>query len=265
MVLKDFRDFVLFECLASLIAAHALLSTSGTPMRDEVIFYLVLLLMNFMSLILIRQHYQEQGQLLDYNENLTDKALSYILLGTTGVFFFSVIISRPWTSSVIHVPTFAVTLSTFNLESFCFALLYNFGLIANAEETTKLVGHNTIYMYLQSQWHAKWAEREKWAKGIAATVPVLFWASLHAYIAYIGPILWQLVLAAFVAGLIMFYVIWKTMSLLAAIAVHGLYNVIVLTAYGMGLLTVALIPLLCYSAFNLLMIVAVKRGSKNWM
>ena len=226
-----FTDLALFEALVSLIVAHAALSTEGTADFDVVIFYVIVLVMNLVALILIYVFTGDEGQLVDYHENLTPSAFVYILAGIAGVFFTALIIVSQFKASSIFVPTFTAISVTSGATSLMWSVVYNFGLVANAEETTKLVGINAIYMYLTDNF--EWIGKDA-ITGISVVVPVGFWALLHAYVAYVGPYCWPLVLSAFIAGLIMFVVMYKTKSLLAAICVHGTYNVIVDYGAQMG-------------------------------
>jgi hypothetical protein len=256
---KDVAAFILFEALTAYITAHAWLqaaASGNSAMQTQVIFYTILLSLNWIALILIFMHYKDTRNLVNYVENLSGKDGITILLAIIGVFVFAAIISRPWTTTAIYVPTFAqidLDFVHFDFTIFIMTVLTNFALVANSEETTKLIGHNALYLYLSSRY-PEYDKYDKWASVLA---PVTFWSTLHAYVAYVGPLVWQLVLAAWVAGLIIFAVLWKTQSLLAAVTVHGTYNVIVITATGMGWLMLtpgALTFYIGYAVFNLALV-----------
>jgi hypothetical protein len=265
---RDVAAFILFESLAGYITAHTWLvaaSSGDAVAQTQVIFYTILLALNWISLILIYVMYKGTRNLVNYMENLTHSAFLYILVAIVGVFIFAAVISRPWKTTAIYVPSFAqinLSFTNFDFGVFIMAILTNFALVANSEETTKLIGHNALYLYLMS----KYPESPKMATGLSVLAPITFWSLLHAYIAYTGPLIWQLVLAAWVAGMIIFAVLWKTQSLLAAITVHGSYNVIVVTATGMGWLMLsppALIFWVAYAMFNLtLMVMALRRRTR---
>jgi len=227
-----FTELALFEALVAFIVAHAALSTQGTGQYSVVIFYVIILVMNLVALILIYMYHGEQGQLVDYNENMTPTSFVWILGGLIAVFFVAVVITSQFRTTSIFVPNFTINgITAIGATSLMWSVLYNVGLVANAEETTKLVGINSVFMYLNNnfEWMGETA-----IKAVAVGVPVGFWAVLHAYVAYVGPLLWPLVASAFAAGLILFVVLYKTKSLLAAILVHGCYNVLVLTGASMG-------------------------------
>jgi len=234
-------------------------------MQTQVIFYTILLSLNWIALILIFVHYQDTRNLVNYVENLSGKDGITILLAIIGVFVFAAVISRPWTTTAIYVPTFAqmnLDFVHFDVTLFIMTVLTNFALVANSEETTKLVGHNALYIYLASRY----PENDKYNKWVSVLAPISFWSVLHAYVAYLGPLIWQLVLAAWVAGIIIFAILWKTQSLLAAITVHGTYNVIVVTATGMGWLMLtpgALTFYIGYAVFNLALIIYNVTRQKN--
>jgi len=260
---EGIRDFILFECLTAPVMAHAMLAGMGTAAQTQVLFYAVLLIMNLICLLIIFVNYKEQFQLVDYNESLNRDNFLYVLGGVVGVLVASTLLSRPYgVNSALYVPLFAEALPLFaNLPQIATQILYNFALVANSEETTKLVGHNALYMALVSHF----PESEKYAKYVSVVVPVGFWSCLHAYVAYVGPMMWQLVAAAFFSGLIIFAVMWKTRSLLAAITVHGLYNVIVMTASTLGLLKAPVayvypLGLCAFAAFNTILLVKLRRA-----
>jgi len=256
--MKDIKSFILFQALTALISGHALLQSANSPStQTQVFFYSVLLAMNWISLILIYIYYQEDYQFVDYNENLTKTSLPLIIAAIIGVYFAAAVISRPWTTSALYIPTFAqrlvLDLTHFDFTVFITVLLYNYALIANSEETTKLVGHNALYLYFVGRYPNRLRE----VKIACVVFPIAFWAVLHAYIAYVGLLVLQLVFAAFISGLIIFFALWKTKSILAAIIVHGTYNVIVLTATGLGLLMLSpavLMVLIAYALANLVLI-----------
>jgi len=231
-----FTELALFEALVSFIVAHAALSTQGTSEYSVVIFYVIILAMNLIALILLYL-YGDIKQFVEYNENMMPSAFVWILGGLIAVFFVAAIITSQYKTTSIFVPNFTISgIAAVGLTSIMWSVLYNVGLVANAEETTKLVGINAIYMYLNDNFEGL---GETTIKAIAVGVPVGFWALLHAYVAYVGPLMWPLVASAFVAGIILFVVMYKTRSLLAAILVHGLYNVLVLAGTSMGWLNLS--------------------------
>lgn len=265
--LQDVAAILLFEALAGYITAHTWLTAASSgdqAAQTQVIFYTILLALNWISLILIYIFYKDTRNLVNYMENLNRDSFIYILVGIVAVFMFAAVISRPWHTSAIFVPTFAAmnfSLTNFDFYALIMAILVNFALVANSEETTKLIGHNALYLYLTSRY----PERPDVIKYASVLAPITFWSLLHAYVAYIGPLIWQLVFAAWVAGMIIFAVLWKTRSLLAAVTIHGSYNVIVVTATGMGWLLLsppALVFFIGYAVFNLCLVILALRNRR---
>lgn len=263
--MKATSDILIFEALTALILAHAMLSGMGTSLQTQILFYGVLLIMNLVCLLFIYTYYKEIFQLVDYNESLTRESFLYIFGGIIGVLIVAIVLSRPYgAQSALYVPIFSSALPVFaNVPQVATSVLYNFALVANSEETTKLVGHNALYMYIVTRY----PERKEIGKWLSILFPVGFWSSLHAYVAYVGPNVLPLVLAAFFSGLIIFAVMWRTKSLLAAITTHGTYNAIVVSAVTAGWLQVpqaSVYPvfLFGYAAVNLILLLLVKVKSK---
>ena len=263
---------VLWQILTALITAHAKLSTAGTALESTVDFYVMLLIMNWTSLILIYIYLKEQVQFVDYNENLPQNGVLMALTAVVAVFICASLSSIQLPSQVValYVPILTTSLSTntFSGLSFITSVLWNFALIANSEETTKLVAHNGIYLYLVG---VRKMYPSQFVKGFCVVLPIMFWAVLHAYMAYVGPYQWQLVAGAFIAGIIIFAVLWKTKSLLAAIITHGTYNVLVITAVALGLIgipdskTLTIFPLgmIIFTGLNIIFILLTIRKTHS--
>jgi len=254
------KNLIIFEALTAFISAHSLLATANTPDQTQVFFYIALLCLNWISLVLIYLHYTKDHaelEFIPYLSNITQKGWALILLGVAVSWILAAVLSSPWTSSVIHVPLFSMG-TDISFTVIMTAMLSNFALIANSEETTKLVGHNALYLYL----YFKYPNHKKEIQTVSAVVPIGFWAVLHAYIAYTGALVWQLVLAAFVVGIVIFAVLWKTKSLLAAIIIHGTYNVIIVTVVALQWATLLInpIPLFCYALFNVILLILARRN-----
>jgi len=61
--------------------------------------------------------------------------------------------------------------------------------------------------------------------------PIGFWALLHGYQSYVGAgetAMWLMILAAFICGLIMYWVVKRTRNILCAYIVHSAHNIIVI-------------------------------------
>lgn len=259
---KVLKEFVVFEVLTATVASHTLLLSVNTPEFIQTMFYLMLLLMNLVCLLFIMFYYgepeQDHEQLVDWDENLTQKALAWILIGVVGVYFVSVVIQNLVSSSIYIPEVVSLSVAGITFGELASIIIYNICLVSNSEEMTKMTAHLVIYLWLKDKFGEEKTEKyHDWIKGTAIVIPIGFWAVLHAYVAYVGKIMPILVISAFTGGLIIFGVLWQTRSLIAAILVHGLYNIVVLVAASVGLgLTVAQpIFLLPMTLMNVIMMV----------
>ncbi|MCJ7793738.1 CPBP family glutamic-type intramembrane protease, partial [Candidatus Bathyarchaeota archaeon] len=98
-------------------------------------------------------------------------------------------------------------------------------MVANSEETLKLSMSNVLDIGIG---------KKMLGKILATVVPIAVWAILHAYVSYTGALVPILILSAFAAGLIIWFVEWKTQSVLCAILVHAFYNcfVVLMTMFS---------------------------------
>jgi membrane protease YdiL (CAAX protease family) len=72
------------------------------------------------------------------------------------------------------------------------------------------------------------------AKYVAVVAPIAGWALLHTFDnpAYQTQYMLVFVSSAFLAGLLMYYAMSKTKSLLAAMLIHAGYNIVILYLMG---------------------------------
>jgi membrane protease YdiL (CAAX protease family) len=211
------RDLLVFNAVTGLAAVHFLIKTRGTPMEQPTWVYLLIWVMSLILLLWLRLYHGERGDLTDYDENLRRDHLP-ILLGS--VFALLVVNSLAVSGllrSVLYIPRpgLALNLNQLSLASLVDDLLYNFVLVAPAEESVKLMGMLTLY-------------RKTGNTALSVGLPVGVWAVLHAYQAYVGEMMPALVLGAFVSGLVLFAVLKYTSSLENAMIAHGLYNSVVI-------------------------------------
>ena len=205
---------------------------SGVPIASFLLqdypntyFYLGLLTIFLILLIWLRIYYKERDQLLDYDENLNFEKLIYIAIGIAGVYLTASFIISKFAKSSIYIPYQGMDVTYiggFQLSGIWNDILFQLVLVAPSEELCKLVLHLAFYMKLRE------AFSKSVAKGASIGIPIFFWAMLHAYRAYTGPNMGVLILSALIGGLIIFYIMYKTRSLLSAILVHAGYNSLVL-------------------------------------
>ena len=215
------RDLLIFNVAAGMAAIHFMLSTSGTPLERVTWAYIIMWLISLILLAWMRMYGGERGDLVDYDENLKRRHLSLVFGAVAAISILcNLAVSGVSAAGAIYVPqpslwTMPQTLS--RVSAIANDLLYNFVLVANAEENMKLAAMLAIYRKTRNRW-------------LSILLPVGFWAVLHAYQAYTGPYLWIMVLAAFASGLILFKLLEETRSLENAIIAHGVYNSIVVLA-----------------------------------
>jgi len=212
------RDLLLFFAFSGVpIAAFLLQDYPSTE------FFTTLLVIFLIILLWLRTYHKERNQIVDYDENLSLGGLVWVAGGVISVYFVASFIVNTFAISSIYVPFkgLTVTYGTWELAPIWNDFLFNIALVAPAEECCKLVLHLATYMKLKDSLSKSLA----WS--IAAGLPIGIWAVLHAYTAYTGPHMPTLIISAFMGGLIIFAVMWKTKSLLGAILTHAGYNCLV--------------------------------------
>jgi len=214
---------ILFNVVTLLVAVHYLLLTFDTPMFATTLFYIVMWIVSVVMLIWIRMYYGEV-KWLDYDEDPTRKHFTTWLGGLAGVIVAASVVPRIFQGlgTAIYVPPLAgAPLDVWSLAS---GLLFTICLTANAEETFKTVAHTAIYQATRNEW-------------FAILLPIAVWSLAHAYLAYTGALQVPLVLAAFVSGIVLFFTLKHSKSLLLTVLVHSGYNaLVILLTYGLHLL-----------------------------
>jgi membrane protease YdiL (CAAX protease family) len=218
---KGIRDLLIFFVFAGVpIVSFWLQGYPDTP------FYASMLVVFLVLLIWLRQYHEEHeySRLLDYDENLNAQSFLWILLGIVGVYLTASVVVSQFVKSVIWVPMHGleVTYIGFQLSGIWNDILFQLVLVASAEELCKLDLHMAFYMRL------KGLLSDGLARALSIGIPIFFWSMLHVYRAYTGPLMFQLLAAAFAGGLIIFAVMYTTRSLLAAILTHAGYNCLII-------------------------------------
>jgi membrane protease YdiL (CAAX protease family) len=226
---QGIRDLLIFFVFAGVpIVSFWLQGYPDTP------FYASMLVIFLVLLIWLRQYHQEHeySKLLDYDENLQFDSFLWIAAGIIGTYLIaSFVVSQFGIHSVIWVPThnLEMTYINFQLSGFWNDILFQIVMVAPAEELCKLDLHMAFFMRLKNSLS------QDLARALSIGIPIGFWSMLHVYRAYTGPLMVQLLLAAFLGGLIIFAVMYKTKSLLAAILTHAGYNCLII-AVSQGML-----------------------------
>lgn len=218
------RDLLIFFAFSALPIAGFMLANFPNTQFD-----VSLLVVSLIVLLWFQQYYKETHQLLVYDENLHSMSLVYVVLGVIASLAIATYMTSAYlqqTVSSIYVPTTKMSLSIGStiLPAFWSDVLFTLTLVAPAEECSKLVSSLGFYVWLKDKI-GNWL-----AKVIAIVVPIGMWALLHTYQnpAYQGQYMTVFVGTAFIAGLVIEYIMMKTKSLLAAILCHAAYNCVVL-------------------------------------
>lgn len=226
------RDLLVYFALSALpIAGFLLLGQSGAQ------FDVALLTMSLLVMLWFKTYYKDKEQLVDYDENLHGESYLWITLGVIGSLAISTYLnttfikSGDWTSSIwVPTTTLGLSVGSLVLPKFASDVLFTLTLVAPAEECSKLV--SSLGLYAQF----KGILGKTIAKTVAIVLPIALWALLHTYQnpSYQTGYMMIFVSTAFLAGLLMYYAMQKTKSLLSAILIHGAYNclIIYLTQYA---------------------------------
>jgi len=218
---KGIRDWILFFVFAGVpIVSFWLQDYPDTP------FFSGMLVIFLLVLLWIKQYHSDAdyAKLVDYDENLQFDSFLWIGLGIAATFLASSYMVRNFTTSTIWVPQHSMQLSygAFQLSGFWSDVLFQLVLVAPAEELCKLSLHLAFYLKLKESFD------EGVARITSIVAPIFFWAMLHVYRAYTGSNMVILLFSAFIGGIIIFAVMYKTRSLMAAILVHAGFNILIL-------------------------------------
>jgi len=215
------RDLLLFFVVTALAAIHYLLKTKGTPLEAPTWLFLLMWVLSMVMLIWLRIYGGEKEDVVDYDEDLNRKDVPVLIATIAGVIITaSVVVSiSGLVQSAIVIPRPGAVLSQVPTSTSAIIddLLYNFVLVAPAEECMKLMGIIALY-------------RKTGNELLSVGVPVGIWAGFHGYYSYVGTLMWPLIIAAFISGFILYLNMKYTRSLLNAIIAHGSYNCLVIIA-----------------------------------
>ncbi len=218
------RDLIIFDMITALGIVHFLLKTSGTSLEIVTQIYALMWVMSLIILMMLRVYGGPGGQIgdaVDYDENIQRSHLPW-LIGSIAVIAIvnglaaSAVSQGLRLSSYVVRPSLAQAAGTFTgTATILDDVLYNFFLVAQAEETVKVMATLAIYRKTRNLW-------------LSAGLPIGVWAAFHGYLAYIGGGMDVFLISAFISGVILFVVLLKTKSLINAVISHGAWNCIVL-------------------------------------
>jgi len=220
----DGRDLILFDVLTVLVIVHFFLSTQGTSLATATTIYSIMWLMSLVILAMLRVYGGRSGQegdLVDYDENVGRAHLPW-LIGSVAVIAIigglaAAAVSKGITISILYVPrpSLAQAPGIFGSSTVLDDVLYNFFLVAQAEESVKLMAILALYRKTRNEL-------------VSAGLPIAVWAIFHAYMAYVGQGMDMFLVAAFVSGIVLYIVLRQTKSLLNAVIAHGIFDTIVI-------------------------------------
>lgn len=227
-------DLILFWGVIGTIGiAHALLLTSGTPWETTTWFYSVMWISSMIILMFCRILYQKKSQ-FDYDESLNVNKIVYVIGGVIAILFVSSFLVQAYTRSSIWVPQPHQTLSVgdMNLSAVVNDLFFTFALVANSEETLVLALTQVLRIKLSA------SSTSSYVPVLSIVAPRAGWAILHAYTSYVGPLMWILVLSAFVSGCIISWCAYNksVKSFLVAVLIHALFNASIILASALNIL-----------------------------
>jgi len=230
-------DYIYWMLFVVFTAVHYYTKTQGTAQEGLITFFIIVWLSSFLVLLALKVYAREgRSEIVDYDENLQRWHIDYIIAGLLGVelvaFFFSFLAGQVTASQVnavrgtivpfsaMWVPQMSVGLPHMSLR-FYDDILFNFGLVATAEESSKILAIKAFNMKLGHTRNGRI---------LSIFGPVAFWALLHGYNSYVGygeAVMWLMITSAFISGLIMYYTVRETKNILVAFIIHGLHNALV--------------------------------------
>jgi membrane protease YdiL (CAAX protease family) len=209
------RDLTIINVVTGLAVIHFLLKTKDTLLEAATWFYAMTWIISLVMLLWMQVYHGQPSprDVTDYDENLSRNHLPWLFGGVAAVVIVSSVLVAGFTRSALYVPRPSAVLSSVPLSSAALIddLLYNFVLVAPAEETMKLMGIMALYQKTRNEW-------------ISVAVPVGIWAGLHGYFAYVGGLMPVLIFSAFLSGLVLYVVMRQTGSLLNAVLAHAAFN-----------------------------------------
>ena len=203
--LRKVPDFIYWNVLFVLLTAiHYSTKTQGTPYKEMVDFFVIIWLGSFMGLLAVKTYSErKKKEVMDFDENLERWHVNHIFIGLMAVeavaLVASMIAVKAQTLSALWVPTFQIGVGGFEFYD---DILFNIGLVATAEELSKVISIRLLYMKLGDS---------PGGRAFSVMGPVAFWSMLHGYKAYVGlgeAAMWVMIAGAFGAGLVMYWV-WK--------------------------------------------------------
>ena len=217
-------DFIYWMIFVILISLHYYTKTQESAAQGYVEFFIIVWLVSFIGLIALRMWVPEpsRAEVVDYDENLSWQHLDRIILGLLLVEMTAIAVNLLGSAAVTAMWIPSLSLNWYD------DLLFNIGLVATAEESAKVLAIKALQMRLGDTPEGR---------AFSVAMPIAFWAVLHGYHSYAvyGSEMWLLIAAAFISGLIMYWVLRETRSIMSCYIIHGAYNALVILTQAIGL------------------------------
>jgi len=214
---RSVPDFIYWMIFVILVTLHYYTKTKGTPEQGLVEFFVIVWLASYSGLIALKVWAPEEREVVDYDENLERWHLDYIVLGLLGVELVAVV-GAAFASLVSPMGMWVPRMMALRFYD---DILFNMGLVATAEESSKFLAVKALYMKLGATPSGRM---------FSVAAPVGFWALLHGHHSYVGygeEVMWVMIATAFISGLIMYLAVRKTRNIMSAFIIHGAHNAIV--------------------------------------
>jgi hypothetical protein len=196
------------------------LLTYGTPAISQVIIY-VLIAAAGLILLMARRLFSHEKEWLGWEDNPGSKNASALWWfgGVAAVFSCAHLIPAFLTGigfrAALFIPQPNVLAATFSIsEATLLDIFFNATVVGIAEQMLILSFINALVSEASSDLR----------KYGTAVLIVAFISGAHGYLAYVGPLMWVGIIAAFAAFMVMFVIQLKTKSLVLVGFVHVGYN-----------------------------------------
>jgi hypothetical protein len=217
---REGLDLIAFFGLDSFLVAYFLLATYNTPMFGTTVAFSFMLFVSAITLLALRGYapsMDEEGEVADFDQPLT--AYSLLVGGLVGLALLALsgLLSGLFQGfSILWVPKPDIAMFALGPlnPQLIGNVIYQFALVAPAEEFLKLAGIYAIYSRIPPETPLR--------ETVSVAIPVGFWSVFHVILSSFSP--WM-ILTAFIAGIIIYIFALKlTGNILVAATSHGTYN-----------------------------------------
>lgn len=221
---KGLRDFILWNLFVVIVFIHYWTKTQGTSEQASVEFFVIIWLVSFVIAVAMKTWEPRNvvREAVDFDENIQRTSFNYVVIGLVAIevlmVVFGFIAEIMGAFTAIYVPQPRLLLTTLTKYD---DILFNITLVATSEETMKVVSIKALYAKLHMY---------PYGREISILVPIVFWGILHGYQSYLymGAAMWFMIVAAIAAGLVFYWLLDKTKSIIPPIMAHGIHNSLII-------------------------------------